>query len=381
MNRDYLLDGRIVPVPLNYWNDDESDSESDNQYYSDNSSSGDVLSSVFPTFFECLSGLNSPSVFNDPYGLDFSYNRHAHSKNFNASNAQLAYSTVPVEQSFNGLNNSHSVFPSGTMNYNPANQMIMPLMGMMMSMISQMINMMMQLINKTANNTMNGQDNGNLNNTPGVNQDIFRGNTPFPGQPFSDNTFNNTPNPNNRNDSLYNKHDSTLKQARLNLTSAQQTDLKRFRSSYTQNQHRYEEVSRKTGVPAQLIAALHWRESGGNFNTYLHQGDPLGKPAVHIPRNIPVFHKWEDAAVHALNMKQNTKNKYGLSSSSRDLPAMLAFSEVYNGLGYHNKSRVSPYVYSGTNAYDNGKYVADGVFNSNYKDKQLGVLAMLMSIC
>ena len=35
-------------------------------------------------------------------------------------------------------------------------------------------------------------------------------------------------------------------------------------------------------VPAPLIAALHMRESSGKFNTYLHQGDPLGKPAVKV---------------------------------------------------------------------------------------------------
>lgn len=33
---------------------------------------------------------------------------------------------------------------------------------------------------------------------------------------------------------------------------------------------------KRTGVPARPIAALHWRESSGNFNTYLHQGAPLG---------------------------------------------------------------------------------------------------------
>ena len=35
-------------------------------------------------------------------------------------------------------------------------------------------------------------------------------------------------------------------------------------------------IIEKTGVPAELIAAIHWRESSGNFDTYL----PHDKPAI-----------------------------------------------------------------------------------------------------
>ena len=58
----------------------------------------------------------------------------------------------------------------------------------------------------------------------------------------------------------------------------------------------------------------------------------------------------------------------------------MAFAERYNGLGYYNKKRVSPYVYSGTNVYTGGKYVSDGVYDSNTVDKQPGVYILIDAI-
>ena len=49
-------------------------------------------------------------------------------------------------------------------------------------------------------------------------------------------------------------------------------DLGLFQAHYERHRARYEAVSARTDMPPKLIAALHWRESSGNFNTYLHQG-------------------------------------------------------------------------------------------------------------
>ena len=59
---------------------------------------------------------------------------------------------------------------------------------------------------------------------------------------------------------------------------------------------------------------------------------------------------------------------------------MADFAERYNGLGYRNKGLPSPYVWAGTDKYTSGKYVADGVFDPNYVDQQLGVMLMIKSI-
>ena len=179
---------------------------------------------------------------------------------------------------------------------------------------------------------------------------------------------------------LATKHKEPAQSAQVRMSPAQQKDAAAFARNYEQNKGRYEAVAQRTNMPPKLIAALHWRESTGNFGTYLHQGDPLGKPAVHVPKDIPVFHDWEDAAVHALQQKQGHQSALGLTKDSTDVPAMAAYAELYNGLGYHFRGRPSPYVYSGTDRYSSGKYVADGVYDARTVDQQLGVLALMTSI-
>jgi lysozyme family protein/peptidoglycan hydrolase-like protein with peptidoglycan-binding domain len=187
------------------------------------------------------------------------------------------------------------------------------------------------------------------------------------------------PDPNHKRtftDAVYKKHDAQVDQADLKL-DGHDWSVKQFTAIWEKNQARYEAVAAKTSIPAKLIAALHFRESSGSFSTYLHQGDPLGKPAVNWPSNIPVFYVWEDAAVHALNMKASIRKDLGLDANTTDMATIATFAEYYNGLGYHNKGKASPYVYSGTDQYDKGKYVRDSVYDAKVKDQQLGVLAMV----
>jgi len=54
--------------------------------------------------------------------------------------------------------------------------------------------------------------------------------------------------------------------------------------------------------------------------------------------------------------------------------------EIYNGLGYASRGRPSPYVWSGTDQYISGKYIADGVYDPNAVDKQLGCAGLLMAM-
>ena len=178
--------------------------------------------------------------------------------------------------------------------------------------------------------------------------------------------------------SVYDKHAATAEKAKEDLSYGEhKAEVDAFAAKWEQNHARYEAVADKTGVPAKLIAAIHWREGSGNFNTYLHQGDPLGKPAVHEPKNIPIFYKWEDAAVHALNMKDGIRKDLGMSKETTDLAAMATYAEYYNGLGYNNRGVASPYVYSGTDQYKRGKYVSDGHYSATTKDEQVGVLALM----
>ncbi len=181
---------------------------------------------------------------------------------------------------------------------------------------------------------------------------------------------------------VYAKHDKMVGSLSSKLNPAQAEDLQAFVAHWKANRGRYEAVAAQTDVPAPLIAAIHWRESTGNFGTYLHQGDPLGKKAVHVPRNIPVFTKWEDAAVHALTHdgRQRSRDDLGIDKGTTDTAAMASYAEMYNGMGYAQRGKASPYVYSGTNAYQGGKYVSDGHYSARAKDQQLGVVSMVGAI-
>ncbi|MBM74936.1 MAG: hypothetical protein CMK59_06020 [Proteobacteria bacterium] len=180
----------------------------------------------------------------------------------------------------------------------------------------------------------------------------------------------------------YQTHRDNVSKLNIELSSFQMTEVRYFISNWEKNKNRYQAVASQTNMPAELIAAIHWRESSGNFNTYLHQGDPLGKPAVNWPNNIPVFHNWEKAAVHALSMKDNYQEDLGITSDTTDAALMGLYAEGYNGFGYRKtKDKVNtPYVYSGTNAYSQGKFVSDGHFSKKAVDQQVGVIPLLGSI-
>ena len=148
-----------------------------------------------------------------------------------------------------------------------------------------------------------------------------------------------------------------------NLSARQQSELGQFKANWEQNKSRYQSVSAQTGVPAELIAAIHWREASGSFNARLHDGGSLSG-----------YSSWESAAVNAL-----TENSYG-NINMNDITTWYDFAERYNGLGYRNKGVSSPYVWAGTTNYTSGKYVADGVYDAGYVDQQLGVAVMLKAL-
>ena len=154
-------------------------------------------------------------------------------------------------------------------------------------------------------------------------------------------------------------------------------ELEYVKKIYNENKDIYMSISQKTGVPPELICAIHFRESACNFDTHLHNGQPLGQPTTIVPKSV-CFDNFEDAAVDAL---MNNKDKTGISFDGRvDDATCLAFAEAFNGYGYSNNGHISPYLYSGTSAYTSGKYVSDHNFDPNAVDKQAGIYCVMQAL-
>ena len=80
--------------------------------------------------------------------------------------------------------------------------------------------------------------------------------------------------------------------------------VERIIGNILKNKKRYEEVGRRVRIPWYFIAVIHNMEGGLNFNTHLHNGDPLTKRTQHIPRGRPKSgtppFTWEESSIDAL---------------------------------------------------------------------------------
>lgn len=136
---------------------------------------------------------------------------------------------------------------------------------------------------------------------------------------------------------------------------------------------RYITVALKTTVPWPVIAVIHERESSQNWLASLAQGDPWDRPSVHVPKGRGPFPSWEAAAEDALVVCQ----PHAAHWTDWSIGGALCLLEQYNGLGYAARGLPSPYIWASTNQYSHGKYVADGHFDPNAVDRQIGCAALL----
>ncbi len=139
---------------------------------------------------------------------------------------------------------------------------------------------------------------------------------------------------------------------------------------------RYQSVSNDTGVPWYFIAVCHALESSFNFRAHLHNGDfplsartrqvPAGRPSKWLPPS-----DWESSARDALRL-------LGFAGQQDwSLERTLYRLEAYNGFGYRPYGVASPYLWSFSNHYTSGKYIADRKWSATAKSQQCGSAVML----
>lgn len=129
-------------------------------------------------------------------------------------------------------------------------------------------------------------------------------------------------------------------------------------------------------VPWAVVGILDQMEAGGGANRHLHNGDPLDHRTIHVPAGRlpppaqPPF-TWLQSALDALRLE-------GLDQVVRwDIPRLCYELEKYNGFGYRQHGIFSPYLWSYSNHYTVGKYVADGRFDPRAVSQQVGAMPLL----
>lgn len=153
--------------------------------------------------------------------------------------------------------------------------------------------------------------------------------------------------------------------------------VERMGDELLSNRSRYEAVTEQRGVPWHFVAVVHHMESGGDFSRHLHNGDPLSARTRRVPAGRPRTgsppFRWEESAADAMALK-----RLG-SGTDWSLAGTLYQLERYNGWGYrkYHPHVLSPYLWSFSEHYDSGKYVADGRWSDTAVSRQCGAAVLL----
>jgi lysozyme family protein len=143
---------------------------------------------------------------------------------------------------------------------------------------------------------------------------------------------------------------------------------------------RYEAAGKPHGVPWYVVGIIHQLEGSGNFQTHLHNGDPLTARTVHEPAGRPANGSppftWEFSAADALVND-------GLSTwRDWSIPGTLFVLERFNGFGYRKSSIAinSPYLWSFSKHYTQGKFISDKVYSPTAVSAQCGAAVLLLEL-
>ena len=142
---------------------------------------------------------------------------------------------------------------------------------------------------------------------------------------------------------------------------------------------RYQRAGARTQVPWFFIAVTHALEASFNFRAHLHNGDfplssrtrqvPAGRPRVWLPPS-----DWESSATDAIRL-------LGFAGQTDwTMERTLYRLEAYNGFGYRGFGVPTPYLWSFSQHYERGKFVADGKFSRTARSQQCGAAVMLKAL-
>jgi hypothetical protein len=98
--------------------------------------------------------------------------------------------------------------------------------------------------------------------------------------------------------------------------------------------------------------------------------------SVDVPRGLGPYQDWGDACVAAYGIDQLDK----VGAPDWTWTRSCYEGELYNGFGPRAHGRRTGYLWSWTNIYTGGKYVADGKWDPDTQDQQCGMVAMMTAL-
>jgi lysozyme family protein len=140
-------------------------------------------------------------------------------------------------------------------------------------------------------------------------------------------------------------------------------------------QDKYQTVMNTSSVPWHVIAVIYNMECSLRFDQHLHNGDSLKARTVNDPPGRPKAGQppfaWEVSALDALQYDNLT------TWPDWSVGGICYKLEGYNGWGYRSHGINTPYLWSYSNQYTSGKYIADGVWSDTAVSRQCGAAVIL----
>ena len=156
------------------------------------------------------------------------------------------------------------------------------------------------------------------------------------------------------------------------------SDIAWYIKKINQNKERYVnasnqvEMSSGKSIPWEVIAVLHAMEGSLNLSKQILNGERWNKKTKLVPKGYGPFKSFEESCLVGLSLK-SAPQEWTIQNT-------LYYMELWNGLGYRRKGKLSPYLWSYSNHQEKGKYVRDHVYDKNAVSLQVGCAILLKEI-
>lgn len=165
---------------------------------------------------------------------------------------------------------------------------------------------------------------------------------------------------------------------RCKIAADKMTEVEEVVQRILKYQNRYASIAAQSSVPWYVIGVIHNMECGLDFTKHLHNGDSLKRRTVNVPAGRPKTGQppftFELSALDALKYDKLTECK------DWSIGGICYTLEGFNGWGYRAHKINSPYLWSYSNLYTGGKYVADNKWSGTAVSRQCGAAVILRSM-